>query len=186
MSVVIKGHFPHSQCIYSSRPGCRQSGVRLIHFFLTNFNISSLFGIQDTIFITQSFRTPCAETQAWSCRKPWHSSFIESLFYISFKWFLNKRTLFFISYYESCLIVRIPNTIICVNLIYFHWIQGGFPGLLLGNAVQYLKAEPDPWCKPVLPILPINICHSNLCWAIVPADEGLQCSLCVCGQRVQC
>ena len=33
----------------AKRPGCRQSGVRLIHFYFTNFNISSIFGIKDTL-----------------------------------------------------------------------------------------------------------------------------------------
>ena len=37
------------KAFYSSRPGCRPSGVRLIHFFFTNFNISSVFGIKDTL-----------------------------------------------------------------------------------------------------------------------------------------
>ena len=38
-----------SKAFYSSRPGCQQSGVRLILFFFSNFNISSVFGIQDTL-----------------------------------------------------------------------------------------------------------------------------------------
>ena len=37
------------KAFYSSRPGCRSNGVRLIHFLLTNFNISSVFGIKDTL-----------------------------------------------------------------------------------------------------------------------------------------
>ena len=37
------------KAFYSSRPGCRPSGVWLINFFFTNFNISSAFGIQDTV-----------------------------------------------------------------------------------------------------------------------------------------
>ena len=37
------------KAFYSSRPGCRGGGVRLIHFLFTNFNISSVFGIKDTL-----------------------------------------------------------------------------------------------------------------------------------------
>ena len=39
------------KAFYSSRPGCRPSRhpFQLIHFFSTNFNISSVFGIKDTL-----------------------------------------------------------------------------------------------------------------------------------------
>ena len=40
---------PLSKAFYSSRPGCRPSWVRLIYFFITNFNISSVSGIKETL-----------------------------------------------------------------------------------------------------------------------------------------
>ena len=61
-----------AKAFYSSRPGCRPSGVRLIHFFLHEFSyfISNLY--QRYTFIMQSFRTLFADTQAWSCRRTWY------------------------------------------------------------------------------------------------------------------
>ena len=38
-----------SKAFYSSRPGCRPSGVQLIIFFFNNFNILSVFSIQYTV-----------------------------------------------------------------------------------------------------------------------------------------
>ena len=59
---VICPYQPHlgmcTKALCSSRPGCRQSGVRLIHFFFTNFNISSVFGIKDTLLSCNSLCSP--------------------------------------------------------------------------------------------------------------------------------
>ena len=39
----------YARAFFNSRPGCRPSGVLLIRFFFTNFNISSVFCIKDTL-----------------------------------------------------------------------------------------------------------------------------------------
>ena len=53
-----------------SKPGCLQSGVRLINFFFDNFNISSIFRYTGTLLLLNPwglhFVHPCLE-----CREPW-------------------------------------------------------------------------------------------------------------------
>ena len=60
-----------TKAFYSSRPECRPSGVRLIHIFLHKFQYFISIRYQRYTFIPQSFRTTFADTQAWSCRRPW-------------------------------------------------------------------------------------------------------------------
>ena len=53
-----------------SRPGCQQSGVRLIHFFFNNFYISSIFRYRRHIFIIKSFRAPLCSPSS-GVQRPW-------------------------------------------------------------------------------------------------------------------
>ena len=72
-SLVHMWHTSLVKALYSSRPGFRPSGVRLIHFFFTNFiNIR----YQTYTFILQFFRTQFTETQACSCRRPWSGALV--------------------------------------------------------------------------------------------------------------
>ena len=58
------------KAFYSSRPGCRQGGVRLIHFFLHEFEYFITIRYPRNTFITQSFR----RHPGLECRGPWHLS----------------------------------------------------------------------------------------------------------------
>ena len=59
-----RGLWGWAKAFYSSRPGCRQRGVRLIHFF------SLIFIFHQYSVSKIHFYYPFVDTQAWSCRRP--------------------------------------------------------------------------------------------------------------------
>ena len=54
-----------------SRAECLQSGVWLIYFFLSNFNISSVFRYPRYTFIIESIRTPLCSPRPWLFAEKW-------------------------------------------------------------------------------------------------------------------